>query len=354
MELNFPPGTPLGKIPNYRPLVLPLIILIFLLATLGTIFYQVDPDEMGVVQQFGRYVRTTPPGLRMKLPLGIETVQKVKVTHVFKEEFGFRTIQPGIRTMYEGRDTMSEPFSRSSGGAERPHKTLWSTEGNPFLDESLMLTGDLNTAIVEWIVQYRVKDPVQFAFRIRNIRETIRNMSEAMMRLVIGDYTINEVLTSGREEIRTKMEKELQEVLDSYGAGVEILNVVLQDVNPPDEVKPSFNEVNEARQEKEKSINQAWEDYNRAVPKARGEAEKILREAEGYALDRVNHAKGDAERFLLVWGAYQAAPDVTRRRLYLETLSEVLPELQEKILIDESQKGILPFLNLSTRTEEKK
>lgn len=354
MELNIPGESPLTHLPNFRPWIVPLVLLILLLTSLGTAFYQVDPDEMGVVQRFGRYVRTTPPGLRVKLPLGIETALQVKVTHVFKEEFGFRTIQPGIRTIYEGRSEEVALFSGSPGGgtSRKQRSGVWTPEGNPFLEESLMLTGDLNTAVVEWIVQYRVKDPVQFTFKVRNIRETIRNMSEATMRLVVGDHTINEVLTSGREEIRMQAEKELQRVLDDYEAGVEILNVVLQGVNPPDEVKPSFNEVNEARQEKEKSINQAWEDYNRMVPKARGGAEKVIREAEGYALDRVNRAKGDAEKFNLVWEAYRLAPEVTRRRLYLETLREVLPELKEKILIDESQKGIIPLLDLSKKAEE--
>lgn len=352
MDLDLPPGSPLKNLPNFQPFIFPLLIFVILFLGVGTTFYQVDPDEMGVVQRLGRYVRTTPPGLRMKLPLGIETVQKVKVTHVFKEEFGFRTIQPGIRTVFEGREAETPLFSRSTGTDRRGEKSLWGNQGNPYLDESLMLTGDLNTAVVEWIVQFRVKDPVRFAFRIRNARETIRNMSEAVMRLVVGDHTINEVLTSGREEIRKRVEKELQQVLDSYEAGVEILNVVLQDVNPPDEVKPSFNEVNEARQEKEKAINQAWEDYNRSVPKAKGEAEKTIREAEGYALDRVNRAFGDAEKFRLVLEAYEKAPEVTRRRLYLETLRSALPELKEKILIDESQKGLLPLLNLSERSQE--
>lgn len=354
MEINFPSGSPFGKTPNLKPLIGPVIGVILLFSIVGTLFYQVDPDEMGVVQRFGRYVRTTIPGLRMKLPLGIETVRKVKVTHVFKEEFGFRTVQPGIRTIYEGREGDNNLYNRSvsTGTERRRQKGLWGSPVNPYLDESLMLTGDLNTAVVEWIVQYRVKDPVQFAFRIRNIQETIRNMSEAVMRQVVGDHTLNEVLTSGREEMRTQVEKELQVVLDSYGVGIEILNVVLQDVNPPDEVKPSFNEVNEARQEKEKSINQAWEGYNRVVPKAKGEAEKTIREAEGYSLDRVNRAKGDADKFLLVWGAYHAAPEVTRKRLYLETMRAVLPALSEKILIDESLKGILPFLNLSEKSKE--
>lgn len=352
MDINLPPGSPLGNLPDFKRFIIPFLILILAFSTVGTIFYQVGPDEMGVVQRFGRYVRTTPPGLRIKWLLGVETVQKVKVTHVFKEEFGFRSIQSGVRTLYEGRDGDTVLFTRSGGTEGRRQRGgLWGNAGNPFLDESLMLTGDLNTAVVEWIVQYRVKDPVQFAFRIRNIRETIRNMSEAVMRQVVGDHTLNEVLTSGREEIRKRVEKELQEVLDSYQAGVEILNVVLQDVNPPDEVKPSFNEVNEARQEKEKSINQAWEAYNKVVPRAKGEAEKTIREAEGYALDRVNRAQGDAEKFILVWEAYRAAPEVTRRRLYLETLRDVLPELKDKILIDESQKNLVPLLSLSEKRE---
>lgn len=352
MDINLPGGTPLGNVPNLRPAVVPLVILIVAFSAVTTLFYQVDPDEMGVVQRFGHYDRTTPPGLRLKFPFGIETVRKIKVTHVFKEEFGFRTIQAGVRSIYEGREGGATPFEAPTGSDRRQRGGRWGSDENPFLDESLMLTGDLNTAVVEWIVQYRVKDPVQFAFRIRNTRETIRNMTEAVMRLVVGDYTLNEVLTSGREGIRKQVETELQKVLDSYGAGIEILNVVLQDVNPPDEVKPSFNEVNEARQEKEKSINQAWENYNRSVPKAKGEAEQVIRQAEGYALDRVNRAKGDADKFNLVWEAYRQAPEVTRRRLYLETLRGVLPELKEKILIDESQKGILPFLNLSERKKE--
>lgn len=352
MEINLPGGGG-GNLPNLRPILGPLSGFLILLAALLTSFYQVDPDEMGVVQRFGRYVRTTPPGLRIKLPFGIETVRKVKVTHVFKEEFGFRTIQPGVRSLYEGREGGEAILlSRTGGFDRRQRKGLWASERNPYLDESLMLTGDLNTAVVEWIVQYRVKDPVLYAFRIRNIRETIRNMSEAIMRLVVGDHTINEVLTSGREEIRKKVEQELQKVLDSYEAGVEVLNVVLQDVNPPDEVKPSFNEVNEARQEKEKSINQAWEDYNRSVPKAKGEAEKMIREAEGFALDRVNRARGDAEKFTAFWEAYRASPEVTRRRLYLETMRSLLPALRDKILIDESQKGFLPLLHLIEKSKE--
>jgi membrane protease subunit HflK len=338
MEVHLPnEGMP--KLPpiKWAAWLVPILIILIALIGLGSMFYQVGPDEMGVVQRFGKYVRTTNPGLHMRLPFGIETVRRIKVTHVFKEEFGFRTAIPGVRTVFEGReDTLRE----RTGG-------IRSVTQDPFLDESLMLTGDLNVAVVEWIVQYRVKDPVQYAFRIRDPRETLRNMSEAMMRLVVGDHTINEVLTSGREEIQMQAEQKLQEVLDSYQSGIQILNVILQDVTPPNEVKPSFNEVNEARQEKERLINQARQEYNRVIPKAKGEAEQQIREAEGYALDRINRAKGDAERFDVTLKAYLQAPEVTKKRLYLETMDKVLPDFQEKIIIDESQKGIVPLLQLS-------
>lgn len=336
MEINIP-GENFPKLPTiqFGRWVIPALIILGLLLMVGTLFYQVGPDEMGVVQRLGQYVRTTPPGLHMKFPFGIETVKKIKVTHVFKEEFGFRTVTSGSRSIYQGND--KNIYQRIGG----------SSTGDPFADESMMLTGDLNVAVVEWIVQYRIKDPVQYAFRIRDPRETLRNMSEAMMRLVVGDHSINEILTSGRESIQIEAEGKLQEVLDSYDSGMEILNVILQDVNPPNEVKPSFNEVNEARQEKERLINQAWEEYNRVIPKAKGQAEQQLRGAEGYALDRINRAQGDAERFNLTLTAYRQAPEVTRQRLYLEMAQKVMPQFQDKMFLDESQKGIVPLLQLS-------
>lgn len=332
-EANFPP-IKLG------PWLVPILVLLIALAAVGSMFYEVGPDEIGVVQQFGKYVRSTNPGLRMKLPFGIETVKNVKVTHVFKEEFGFRTASAGVRSAYENG-------SGPRNDAAFRRTTRGNFSGDPFLEESLMLTGDLNVAVVEWIVQFTIKDPVQFAFRIRDPRQTIRNMSEAVMRLVVGDHTINEVLTSGREAMAMQAEKKLQEVLDSYQAGISIRNVILQDVTPPDEVKPSFNYVNEARQEKEKVINQAWEEYNRVIPKAKGEALQVISAAEGYALERVNRAEGDAGRFLLAWEAYKKSPVVTKQRLYLEMTQKVFPGLQDKILIDNSQQGILPLLNLN-------
>ncbi len=341
MAIHYPDeGLPKPLPPQWSHWVGPALLLFFIFMGAGSVFYEVGPDEVGVVQRFGQYVRTTNPGLHFKLPLGVETVQPVKVTHIFKEEFGFRTVSAGVRTVFAGRDDGQTRVNRDIRGSD-----------DPFLAESLMLTGDLNVAIVEWIVQYTIKDPVQFAFRVRDFRETIRNMTEAMMRMVIGDHTINEVLTEGREEIQAEVEKRLQEVLDSYGTGIAIRNVILQDVTPPDNVKPSFNEVNEARQEKEKMINQAWEEYNRIIPRAKGQAEQQIREAEGYALERINKAKGDASRFDLTYEAYKKAPEVTRKRLYLETIEKLFPHLQDKLFLDESQKNFLPFLNLN---QEKK
>ncbi|MFA6600561.1 MAG: FtsH protease activity modulator HflK [Candidatus Omnitrophota bacterium] len=351
MEINIPRGS--GNSANLPPLkfgpwTIPVIAIFIAFVGAGTVFYQVGPDEVGVVQQLGKYVRTTQPGLHFKLPFSLETVRNVKVTYVYKEEFGFRSVSPGVRTVYDNRSGINPSMRRGSSPVYSPT----GRGSDPYLEESLMLTGDLNVAVVEWIVQYTVKDPVAYAFRIRDPRETIRNMSEAVMRLVIGDHTINQILTAGREEIQAEAEKKLQEVLDSYGAGVAVRQVILQDVTPPNEVKPSFNEVNEARQEKEKVINQAWEEYNRIIPRSKGRASQAIREAEGYALERVNRSQGDADRFVLAWEAYRKAPEVTRRRLYIEAMERILPELHDKLVLDESAKGILPLLNLNPESEK--
>jgi membrane protease subunit HflK len=301
-----------------------IVFLILALYLVFSTFYAVEPDEVGVILRFGKYVRTTEPGLHAKIPFSIERLYRVKIKHIFKEEFGFRTISAGIRTEYEERR---------------------------FLDESLMLTGDLNAADVEWIVQYKVKDARAYLFNVRNIRNTMRNVSETGMRQVVGDRSISDVLTVGRVEIGHDVESIMQALLDKYNAGVQIVTVKLQGVDPPDPVKPAFNEVNEARQEMERMINQAWAEYNKAIPKAKGEAEKTIRAAEGYAINRVNRSKGDAERFIALWAEYQKAKDVTKRRLYIEMMAEILPTIEKKYIIDADQKGILPFLDLK---EEKK
>jgi membrane protease subunit HflK len=255
----------------------------------------------------------------MKLPLGIERVMKVPVQRQLKEEFGFQTVSAGVRSQYTDR------------GKEA---------------ESNMLTGDLNAAVVEWVVQYRIVDPYQYLFRVRNVRSTFRDMTEAVVRRVVGDRTVNEVLTVGRQEIAALVEEQLQELCVQYETGINVDQVVLQDVNPPDAVKPSFNEVNEAQQEREKLINEAQSDYNRVIPRARGEAQQTINEAEGYALNRFNTARGDSARFVAVFDEYRLAPEVTKKRIYLETMNTVLPQVQKKIIVDENLKGIIPLLNL--------
>jgi membrane protease subunit HflK len=302
---------------KYIPIVIAVIIVLFALKGL---IYSIGPDEVGVIQRFGRYARTTEPGLHVKLPFGIEKVTPVKVKKIFKEEFGFRTLRAGVISQYARRK---------------------------YLDESLMLTGDLNILDLRWIVQFKVKDPVKLLFKTRNPQDNVRDMSEVVMRRLCGDYTVDEVLTTKRQEIADRAQAELQKLLDKYQTGVQIVTVKLLDVNPPDEVKPAFNEVNEAKQERERMINEAWEAYNKAIPRARGEAERTIRQAEGYRLDKVNRAKGEAERFLITWEEYRNAPDITRKRLYLETMSAVIPKAKEKYIIDSEQKSILPFLNLN-------
>lgn len=303
---------------------LPLFTLVFVLLTVTlTSFYSIEPDEVGVIRRFGKYTRTTEPGLHWKLPFSIEQLDKVKVKRIFKEEFGFRTVRSGPRAEY------------NTGSYE---------------DESQMLTGDLNVLDVTWIVQFKVKDPAKLLFSVRNPRGTLRNICEAVMTRVIGDSTVSEALATRRIEINAEVQSELQRILDSYNSGIDIETIKLQDVNPPDEVKPSFNEVNEAKQEKEKVINQSWEAYNKAIPKAKGDAERILREAEGYALRRVNEAKGDAAKFLSTWEAYTKAQDVTRRRLYLETLQDILPKAGQIYISEPDGTGILPLLNIQEKT----
>ena len=285
-------------------------------------WFTVQPEETGVVQRFGAVVRSVGPGLHVKLPYGIETVQLVPTARVLKEEFGFRTAitRPGQRTQY--------------------------TDDKALKDESLMLTGDLNVIDVQWIVQYRIEDPVKYLFRVRESRQTIRDVAEAVMRRIVGNRLGSDVLTVGRVAVSTEMKEEMQKILSDYETGVRLVTVELQDVTPPELVKPAFNEVNEARQDRERTINQAQEQANREIPKARGEAARTITEADGHAIERVNRANGEATRFLAILDQYQAAPDVTRRRLYLEALGAILPEAKALYIVDGDQKALVPWLQV--------
>jgi membrane protease subunit HflK len=266
------------------------------------------------------------PGLNFKLPIGIETVKKVPVERQLKEEFGFRTQTSGVRAQYAGR---------------------------AFQKESLMLTGDLNAGEVEWIVQFRISDPYKFLFKVRNAVSTFRDMNEALMREVVGDRSVSEVLTIGRVEIANTVTTKLQELCDQYETGIKVDQVVLQDVNPPDPVKPAFNEVNEAQQEREKLINQALSEYNKVIPKARGDAMRIIEEARGYAVERVNQSRGEAARFNSIFREYLRAPEVTRQRIYLETMNDVLPRVGRKLITDKEATGILPLFQFTKESISK-
>jgi len=287
-----------------------------------TSWYTVPSDSVAVVQRFGRFLHTVPAGLHFKLPLGVDSATIVPVKRQLKQEFGFST---------EGA---SDPNQGAPGGHAETRR------------ETEMVTGDLNAALVEWILQYRISDPARYLFEVREPGETLRYVSESVMREVVGDRTVDEVITIGRQEIESEALAKMQALSTRYEMGISIDQVQLKNINPPQPVQASFNEVNQAQQEKEKLINEARRDYNKVIPLAEGEKDQRIREADGYRLKRVNEAAGDAARFNALFAEYTKAPEVTRRRIYIETLQDVLPGLRSKIIIDEQARGILPFLDL--------
>ena len=302
----------------------PLVVLVIVIIMIGSsTFFTVKQDEVGIVQLFGRYVRTAQPGLNFKLPIGIEKVTKVNVKQIQTEEFGFTSARTDSRSRFK------------AAGSEN-------------INVALMLTGDLNVALVPWIVQYRVKDPYNYLFKVRDVRRILTDMSEASMRLVVGDRSINEVI-SKRDEIAVEARGLLQKELDQAETGIHIVTIEMKRTNVPGPVQPSFNEVNQATQEKEQLIYQAKEEYNKSIPRARGEADRTIKTAEGYALNRVNRAKGDAARFTSIYEEYIKAKDVTKRRMYLETLRELFPKLGPKYIVDADQKNFLPLLNMGNQ-----
>jgi membrane protease subunit HflK len=310
------------KLGTIRVIIIAAVVVVLLVGSV----YQVSPEEVGVILRFGKFARTSDPGLHFKLPLGIEQLTRVPVQRQLKLEFGFRTSRPGIRSEFK----------------VSPETTK----------ESVMLTGDINVVDAEWIVQYKIKDPYKFLFKLRNVEDTFRYMGEAVVRQIVGDSSVDEVITVGRARIADEAKVELQKLCDVYEIGIDVNQLIFQDVNPPDPVKPSFNEVNEAIQEKERKINEAWAEFNKEIPKAEGEAEQAIRAAEGYATERINRAQGDASLFTSIYKEYSRAPAVTRKRLYIETLNDILPKIKKKFIIDEKQKNILPLLNLGEEVKK--
>ena len=286
-----------------------------------TSFYTVPADSEGVVLRFGRVIGTKPPGLQFKLPFGIDRVEMVPLKRQLKQEFGFDT--PGA--------------TDSTQSSDRREQTL----------EKNMLTGDRNAATVEWVIQYRISEPILFLFKVREPGQTLRDLSESVMRSVVGDRTVDEVITVGRQEVESEALLQLQDLVKKYELGVSIDQVQLKDADPPAPVQPSFDAVVQAQQERDKMVNVAKSEYNKAVPKARGEAEQKTQAAEGYAKKRINEAEGDVSRFNAVYAEYLKAPEVTRQRIYIETMKEIVPKLGRKVIIDEGASSVLPLLQLS-------
>jgi modulator of FtsH protease HflK len=307
-------SNPLGSIGKILAIVLAGIVLQGIYSSV----YKITPSEVGVILRFGKYSRTVNSGLHITIPYA-EHLYKVEVQDIKKEEFGFRSISPGQVTTFDRQG---------------------------FDKESLMLTADKNVINVAWIVQYRIKDPREYLFMVKDVKQAVRDISESVTRRIVGNMDFDYVL-SNRDFLAAAVKGELQSELDHLHAGVAIGTVQFQDINPPDPVKPAFNEVNEADQDMKRMVNEAEEIYNREIPRASGDAQKIIQEAQGYAAARINNAKGETERFLDILKEYKNAPDVTRKRMYLETMQNIMPTVQSVYVIDKNQQGPLPLLNIT-------
>ncbi len=305
---------------QHRRSILFVPVLIVLLIAGFTSYYTVQPEEEAVVKRFGRVIAINPPGLHFKLPFGIDRVQLVPSARVLKEEFGFSSVDASGRGQYI---------------KDRSHRAV-----------SLMLTGDLKVIDVEWVVQFQIADPDRFLHRARQPVQTLRDIAESVMRRVVGNSLGSDVLTEKRVEVAAAAKTELQQILNGFDLGIQINTIELQDVTPPDLVKPAFNEVNQAEQERERLINEAEKRRNQVIPRAEGQASQIIAEAEAYRAERVNRARGEAERFTAILAEYQRAPAITRQRLYLEMIDTVLPKAGPIYIMEEGGTAPLPLLNL--------
>ena len=305
----------------FKKYIIPIAIVIGIIILGYSSVFTVKANQEAAMLRFGKYTETVGPGLHFKLPFGIDRVYVGEVKRIYNEEFGYRTVR-------SGRESMIDYNFRGAS------------------DVSLMLTGDRNCAEVHWVVRYKIKNLKEFLFRVRDVKGSIRDVSEAVMRRIVGDMSIDEVLTIGRRNIEEIAETEIETVLDTYGCGIDIQVVNLKGVNPPAEVKDAFDAVNKAVQMRDQITNEAEGKKNKVIPAAMGKQQQAIREAEGYKIKRINEATGDTKAFLAVWKEYEKAKDVTRRRLYLETMEKVIPKCEEIYIIDKDQKGILPILNL--------
>jgi membrane protease subunit HflK len=325
-------NSPQDYIDEVRKQILPrlrlgafIVPIIFIVYTAMTAIFSVPTESEAVILRFGKFVKRVGPGLHFKLPFGIDRQTSIPVKRQLKQEYGFATRGASNPTQFSSRD-------------ERPK-------------EKAMVTGDLNAALVEWVVQYRITQPEQFLFKVRFPEDTLRDVSESVMREAVGDRTVDEVITIGRQAIESEALSRLQQIVNEYGMGLTIDQIQLKSVDPPEPVQSSFDEVNQAKQEREKLINISKGEYNKAVPRTGGEADQHIERAKGYAIQRINEAEGDATRFNALLTEYLKAPEVTRKRLYLETLAEVLPRIRSKIILDDDAKQVLPLLQLNSATQ---
>jgi membrane protease subunit HflK len=308
-----------------------LIVLVILVVLVGlNSYYTVEPQETAVVLRFEKYIYTAEAGLHFKVPFGIDTVQKVVTGRVLQREYGYRTVQPGVRSRFTEKG---------------------------YEEESMMLSGDLNVVDLQWTVQYKVQNPVDYLFQVQDVEGTLDDISESVVRRIVGNRYADEVLTTGRSAVADMARNEIQQIMDQYRTGLQIITVKLQNANPPNPVKAAFNEVNEARQEKERMINEAQQAYNQKIPKAMGEARQTITQAEGYALERINRTEGEVRLFLSILTEYEKAPDVTKRRLYIEAAGDLIGRVDHLMIIDESQRNLLPLFDLnrlSTQASDRK
>ncbi|HQW80254.1 MAG: FtsH protease activity modulator HflK [Rhodanobacteraceae bacterium] len=314
--------TPLGgggaKLP--RGMLGAIIAGVVLLWLFFSSYYTVQPEGRAVVKRLGAVIAITDPGLHFKLPFGIDTVEFVATERVLKQEFGFRTlVTDGERSEYAQED---------------------------FPQESLMLSGDLNIIDVEWVVQYRISDPIKYLYGMRDPTRALRDISESVMRRVVGNRIGSEVLTTARVDIANLAQKEIQEAMSNYDVGIHVVTLQLQDVVPPKAVQPAFNEVNEARQERERMINEATKRLNQEIPKASGEANRLIAEAEGYATERVNQSLGETARFRSILAEYRSAPAVTRARMYIDTIQSILPNIGNVMVVKDGKTAPLPYFEM--------
>jgi modulator of FtsH protease HflK len=301
----------------------PLVMLVLAAAVIFigfNCFYMVQPQETAVIQRFGEYSHIAESGFHLKLPFGIDTVRKVPTGRVLQHEYGYRTLQPGVRSTFKEKG---------------------------YEEEAVMLSGDLNVVNLQWTVQYKIQNAVDYLFRVHDVEGTLDDISESVVRRIVGNRYSDDVLTVGRASIADMAKVEIQAIMDTYQTGIKIVNVQLQNANPPDSVKAAFNEVNESQQERERMINEAQQAYNQKIPKAMGEARQAVSQAEGYALEKVNRSQGEVQRFVNILAEYEKSPDVTRRRMYLDSIGELLGHVEHLYVIDENQRNMLPLFDLS-------